>query len=174
MIAFRHCDRRFPFLWESAHQPPARWHAAGQGPVQYLADTPDGAWAEFLRHEEIVDEVDLAGVSRAMWAVDVTESEFASPELAEAVVTGPPDSYAGCQEEAERLRAQGAKALRAPSSALDAGAAAGWRVAEGLRRGEPRDGQTYVLFGARPAVLGWMVVGRGRPPAELLEQVRHY
>ena len=66
MIAFRHCDRRWPFLWESAVQPQARWHGDGEGPVQYLADTPDGAWAEFLRHEEITDEADLAGVSRAL------------------------------------------------------------------------------------------------------------
>ena len=71
MIAFRHCDRRWPFLWESAVQPQARWHGEGEGPVQYLADTPDGAWAEFLRHEEITDEADLAGVSRALWAVSV-------------------------------------------------------------------------------------------------------
>jgi hypothetical protein len=46
-MLFRHTDPRFPFLWESTDQPPARWHDRGEGPVQYLADTPDGAWAEF-------------------------------------------------------------------------------------------------------------------------------
>ena len=62
MILFRHCDRRFPFQWDAASQPAARWHADGEGPAQYLADTPVGAWAEFLRHEGITDEADLSGV----------------------------------------------------------------------------------------------------------------
>ena len=64
MILFRHADPRFPFLWETASQPAGRWHAPGEGPVHYLADTPDGAWAEFLRHEEIRDPEDLAGIRR--------------------------------------------------------------------------------------------------------------
>jgi hypothetical protein len=34
-------------------QPPMRWHGPGEGPVQYLSDTPTGAWAELLRHEEV-------------------------------------------------------------------------------------------------------------------------
>jgi hypothetical protein len=53
MIVFRHADPSLPFLWEDVGQPPARWHGDGDGPVQYFTDTPDGAWAEFLRHEEI-------------------------------------------------------------------------------------------------------------------------
>ena len=71
MILFRHCDRRFPFLWESSAQPGARWHAEGEGPVQYFADTPSGAWAEFLRHEGVREEKDLGGIRRALWAVEV-------------------------------------------------------------------------------------------------------
>ena len=58
MIVFRQTDHRYPFLWESAEQPPGRWHGAGEGPAHYCADTPDGAWAEFLRHEEIGDAAD--------------------------------------------------------------------------------------------------------------------
>ena len=53
MILFRHADPRFPFLWETADQPGARWHGDREGPAHYFADTPDGAWAEFLRLEEI-------------------------------------------------------------------------------------------------------------------------
>ncbi len=66
MIGFRQCDSRWPFLWESAEQPGARWNAPGEGPVHYFADTPDGAWAEFIRHEEITDPVDLATVRRSL------------------------------------------------------------------------------------------------------------
>ena len=41
-IGFRHADHRYPFLWESNAQSAGRWHADGEGPVQYLADTPTG------------------------------------------------------------------------------------------------------------------------------------
>ena len=68
MIAFRHADPRFPFLWEDSSQPAGRWNTAGQL-THYFTDTPDGAWAEFLRHEEIFDPEDLLTVRRAPWAV---------------------------------------------------------------------------------------------------------
>jgi hypothetical protein len=66
VIVYRHADTRLPFLWESSEQPAARWHGDGEGPVQYFSATPDGAWAEFLRHEEITEPSDLEGVRRAM------------------------------------------------------------------------------------------------------------
>ena len=71
MIGFRHADIRLPFLWEGPDQPPGRWHGEGEGPVHYFADTPDGAWAEFLRHEGITDPDDLDTVRRALWAVEL-------------------------------------------------------------------------------------------------------
>ncbi len=73
MIGFRHADPRYPFLWEGADQPAARWHATGDGPAHYFSDTPDGAWAELLRHEEISDPDDLATIRRTLWAVDLGE-----------------------------------------------------------------------------------------------------
>lgn len=79
MMCFRHCDRRWPFLWEIRDQPAARWHHDGDGPAQHVADTPDGAWAEFVRHEEITEEIDLAGVSRALWSVHVDVSAAVGP-----------------------------------------------------------------------------------------------
>ena len=44
VIVFRNVDSRMPFLWEDDRQPAARWHGDGEGPVAYLAETPDGAW----------------------------------------------------------------------------------------------------------------------------------
>ena len=70
-LGFRHCDPRFGFLWTTPAQPAARWHGHGEGPANYFADTPSGAWAEFLRHEGIVDPEDLAGVRRSLWAVEL-------------------------------------------------------------------------------------------------------
>ena len=52
MIAFRHADPRFPFLREDSSQHVGRWNGTGEL-THYFCDTPDGAWAEFLRHEEI-------------------------------------------------------------------------------------------------------------------------
>ena len=73
MMGFRHTDPRYPFLWEDTSQPAGRWHSQDERPVQYFCDTPDGAWAEFLRHEEITEPEDLRTIRRALWAVDLGE-----------------------------------------------------------------------------------------------------
>lgn len=172
MIGFRHADPRCPFLWEGAGQPAARWHAAGDGPTHYFCDTPDGAWAEFLRHEEISDPDDLPTIRRALWAVDVGDPALASPDLPREVLTGGRRSYPSCQAEASRLRRMGASGLEAPTAALAPGGARGWRVDGGLQPGEPRDGRVFVLFGRRPELVGWRATAAGRPGEDLLAVVR--
>jgi hypothetical protein len=173
MIGFRHSDSRFPFLWERADQPPARWHGSGQGPAQYIADTPAGAWAEFLRHEGITEVEDLQGVSRALWAIDIDEGNFEKPDLSDDILYGGELYYPECQAEAERLRAAGTTALQAPSAALNPGAANGYVVNNGIQSAPPSDGQVFVLFGARPTTVGWLIVDHGSPPASVLPLVRH-
>ncbi len=175
MILFRHCDRRFPFLWETTDQPGARWHSEGEGPVQYFTDTPTGAWAEFLRHEGITDEADLEGVRRALWAIETPIHQFdvRKPSLSPAVLRGGLDSYDACQREARRLRAAGAVAILAPSAALEAGGAGGFQVEGGERDGAPRDGIVYVVFGRQPQCVGWPVVEGGAAPSRILPRVRH-
>lgn len=173
MIVYRHSDPRFPFLWETPDQPTARWHVAGEGPVHYLADTPDGAWAEFLRHEGISEPKDLDGIQRALWAIELKRQPHATPALPSRIVTGGLDSYPRCQQEARRLRAQGAKAFKAPSAALKPAGARGWVVEAGLQEGPPRDGTVYVLYGAQPRMVGWKATDAGRPPSYLLRRVRH-
>lgn len=174
MITFRNCDCRYPFLWESPEQPAGRWNCADDGPVQYVADTPDGAWAEFLRHEEIKDELDLAGVRRGLWAIDVSLEGLRTPDLPDATMTGDPSTYPRCQEEARRLRDEGSRGITAPSAALLAGSAGGYRVAGGSQDGRRRDGRVHVLFGAQPDAVGWAVVAEGYPPVEILGRVRHF
>ena len=120
MIVFRHADPRFPFLWEGANEPPARWHAMGEGPVHYFAETADGAWAEFLRHGGITDPADLVGVGRSIWAIALPRLPRTRPSLAGAVLAGDESSYDACRREARRLRARGARGLIAPSAAIDA------------------------------------------------------
>lgn len=172
MIAYRHADPRFPFLWESAGQPPARWHGVGDGPVQYFSSTPDAAWAEFLRHEEITDPADVAAVTRSLWAVEVPDGTFASPDLPVATLVGGPASYPACRAEAGRLRAAGAMGLVAPSAALDRRTGSGFRTDAGLRPGPRREESVVVLFGPRPDLVGWAACFEGRPRPELIGRVR--
>lgn len=176
MKLFRHTDPRFPFLRESSDQPPARWNGQGEGPVQYLADTPDGAWAEFLRHEGITDVEDLPGIERDLWAVRLppgTEPNL-TPALPAAVLEGGQESYPACREEAWRLRGMGLPGFVAPSAALLPESAGGWRVDQGtLQPGPPRDGQVVVLFGSRSNLAGWCACFRGRPSPRILPKVRH-
>jgi hypothetical protein len=173
MIVYRHADPRFPFLWESAGQPPARWHAEDEGPVQYFADTPDGAWAEFLRHEGIGEESELANVRRAIWAVEVPDDLAAAvPRLPVTLLTGGLATYEACRREARRLRANGAPALRAISAALLPGGARGCKVDGGLQPAGNRDGIVLAVFGARPDFTGWMAAFTGRPRTDLVRRVR--
>ena len=142
--------------------------------MQYLADTPSGAWAELLRHEEIKDPAELSGVRRALWAVDLPQPPRAEPSLSQAELLGDRGSYGACQQEARRIKATGAPGLRAASAALLPGAASGWRVDGGLHQAAARDGLVYALFGRRPDLVGWPVVREGAPPEDLLPRVRHF
>jgi hypothetical protein len=173
VIAYRHADPRYPFLWESAAQPPARWHDQGEGPVQYLATTPDAAWAELLRHEEITDPADVATIERALWAVEIPDSVLVVPELPSRVTRGGIDSYPACRREARRLRSVGVQGIRAPSAAVRASTGSGFRVTNGLRGGPTRSEETLVLFGLRPELVGWAACAVGRPREDLLPRVRH-
>jgi hypothetical protein len=173
MILFRHADPRFPFLWENADQPSARWHESGDGPVHYFADTPDGAWAEFIRHEDIQTPEELDGIGRALWVVEVPDLDDARAELQENILFGGFESYAECRAEAARLRSLGLQGFRVASAALLPGGARGWIVDGGLREGPSRDGDVYVLFGRRPDLVGWRTVDEGRPHQGLLSRVRY-
>lgn len=175
MIWFRHSDPNFPFLWEDGEQPAARWHADGDGPAHYFADTSDGAWAEFIRHEEIKDPDDLVGVRRAIWAVEVRDEPSESVALPKATLLGGQPSYSACQAEAKRLRdVHGVKRILVPSAALLPGGAAGHLVDGGLRAAPARDGVVTVLFGRRPDLIGWAAAHEGRPREDLLKNVRHF
>ncbi len=141
--------------------------------MQYFADTPTGAWAELLRHEEITDPADLAGISTRLWAVQIGEVEMREPKLPLAALTSAPDEYEVCRLEARRLRATGAAWLVTVSAALQAGEAAGFHVSTaGLIRAAPRDGRVVVHFGVLPEAEGWCAADAARPDADLLGYIR--
>jgi RES domain len=175
MIVFRQTDPRYPFLWTDANQPAGRWHTEGEGPVHYFADTPDGAWAEFLRHEEITDPEDVPTIRRALWAVEIEDQKGTAVSLPADVLTGGIDSYPRCQAHARELRAAGARRLVAPSAALLPAGASGREVVDGVERtARPRDGRVIVLIGSSKGVVGWRAVEHGAPAVDLLPRVRHF
>jgi len=176
VIAFRHGDPRFPFFVETDSQPAARWHAAGEGPVQYLADTPDGAWAEFLRHEEITDPADLAGVRRRVWAIelDLSAEVEMGTTMEPSIGRADPWSYPECQAVARDLRRSGATCLRALSAALQPGAARGQITDGGLREAAERDGVVWALIGPRRNLRGWAAADGGAPTERVLDLVAHF
>jgi hypothetical protein len=174
MIGFRNSDPRWPFLRSDVTQPAARWHALGDGPANYFADTAVGAWAEFLRHEEIKDPADLAGVQRSLWAVEIPDTGYGAPALADATLRGDKTTYPRCQAEARRLRATGRAGVRAPSAALLSGAASGWSCTPNEAPAAARDGFVYVLFGPPGGLVGWPVVEAGHPPVRILPLVNHF
>lgn len=173
MIGYRHADPRYPFLWETRRQPAGRWHDMGDGPVHYLASTPDAAWAELLRHEEVTDPEDVATIRRAMWVVEVPDDTLPAARLPLRVLRGDEASYEACRREARRLRSTGAPGLRAPSAAVVSTTGSGHRVEDGLRTGPRRPEETMVLFGPRPDLIGWAACQVGQPRADILRRVRH-
>lgn len=177
MIVFKHADHRYPFLWSNKNQPEARWHKLGDGPVHYFSDTPDGAWAEFLRHEEIKDKKDLLGIKRTIWAVEIKDKKFIKPKLPKKIMTGSKKTYLQCQEEAKRLRENNAIQIIAPSAALLPNAARGWIVKNSRQQPAPlptKKGNTIILFGKRLDIIGWVAACNGQPDPELLKSIRHF
>ena len=173
MIAYRHTDPRFPFLREHVPRSAGRWNTPDEL-THYLCDTPDGAWAEFLRHEEIVEAEDLLTIRRDLWAVEIGDEPGTRPELPPQTLAGGPATWPDCQREASRLRRQGEAGITALSAALQPGAAHGWRVEGGLRRGRAGHGKVFALFGPRPDLVGWAAAASGHPSENLLPRVRHY
>lgn len=169
LIAFRQTDYDMPF-WARDNSFPARWNAAGDPPTQYWSLHPDGAWAEYLRQEEIEDDAGAACIRRAIWTSRVPRGTFVDlrdPDT--CTVHGvDPDAltaadWAPCQALAVRLREGGCPGVLSPSAALA--------------------GHTNLtIFGARRAI-DWQrrpvlhsqipatIVAIGRPPVGLAGRV---
>jgi len=144
-LGFRVCDRRHPFLWSGAGQASGRWNRTGDQPVHYLASTPTVAWAEWIRHQEITDPGDLAGVAAALWAVLIP------------------------QEWGTRGLDPVALPLHHSDKVLPA-----VRVSNGSEQPErlAMPAQVILLWCEARLLPGWCCVPEGRPGAELLPLVR--
>ncbi len=180
-LGFRVCDRRYPFLWQTAGQQAGRWNCAGDDPVHYLASSPTVAWAEWIRHQEIEDPADLAGVAAALWAVLIPEAwsdqDLRAVDLSmELVLDITPEAEAARLALVDQLKAQGAQGLLAPTAALHHSDAAlpCTRVRDGSEEADalPTPAQVILLWCAAELLPGWCCVSEGRPAPELLPLVR--
>jgi RES domain-containing protein len=171
LVAFRYTNYDTPF-WVRENTLEGRWHATGDGPTQYLSLSPDGAWAELARAQDLHTEDDLELVHMPIWAGLITQqrvvdySDFSVVEAggfpADALID---DDYTRCQLEASRLRAEGYAGVLAPSAALPG--------TLNLTLFGPRLPSTW---GAPPDLrssIPTCVVAVGSPPRGLAPRVRH-
>src|ERR1700691_4382982 len=104
MILYRHVAIGRPFLWESSTQHGARWHQEGERPVHYFADTPDGAWAEFLRQLDVNDIEEIQFLRRDIWAINVEVEPEDVRRIPRSTLTGDKSTYRQCQAIAKEFR----------------------------------------------------------------------
>jgi RES domain-containing protein len=172
-VAFRYSNYDVP-LWARANTRDGRWHRARTTPTQYLSLSVDGAWAELVRWENLRTPEELAFVRMPMWELSLKESriaDYASFDSADAAGFPPDalvdDDYSRCQDEGDRLRAQGYRGVMAPSASCP---------------GEVN----LTLFGPRVAI-EWRATGQllasfvptkqiavGQPPEAVLTRVRYH
>jgi hypothetical protein len=170
-VAFRWTDYDVPF-WARNNTQPGRWHRSDDGPTQYLSVTPEAAWAELIRAENLRDESELELVRIPLWVAKINQARLVDYRIFDrAEAAGfPPDALidedkSRCQDEGRRLRDLGYQGVLSPSAAL-------------------AGGLSLTLFGGRVAV-SWdaapslasaipaKVLSRGAPPPELLALVRY-
>jgi RES domain-containing protein len=173
-VVFRYANYDTP-LWVRPNSSPGRWNVAGDPPTQYFSSSANAAWAELARAENLVDAGELAMASTIMWAVDlhteaiVDYTDFDKAKWAglspESLIS---DDYASCQNERNRLVANGYRGILGPSAALPGA-------------------MSLTVFGARAAsqwgvlprlasCMACCAVARGAPAdcVRLVEQVRYF
>jgi hypothetical protein len=123
-VAFRHSRFPTPF-WARPNAQPGRWHAPGDGPTQYLSLSPEGAWAELIRREDVSDDDAVAAIRVPIWIASIAADGLADyRDLGRAEAAGlsaealVDEDYGPCQREGRRLRSLGYDGVITPSAAL--------------------------------------------------------
>lgn len=113
-------------LWVSPNSRPGRWNNPEGGTVaQYCALDVAGAIAEMVRSEDLRDVEAARELRVDIWEMRIDEGaliDYSSPSLAvdqgfgwEALVS---NQWRQCQEEGQRILAEGGRGVLAPSAAL--------------------------------------------------------
>lgn len=123
-VVFRYSAYDTP-LWARNNRDPGRWHVPADGATQYLSLSPDGAWAELARAENLLSDQEVAQIRMPIWALRLSQQnlvDYSSFDKAEAAGFLPDalidDDYTRCQAEGRRLRQRGYAGVVTPSAAL--------------------------------------------------------
>lgn len=179
-LAYREVDPRWPPLYRAAGeltptQESGRWHRQGEGYAQYMSLDPTGAWAEFIRREEIRDEERRHAASRNLWRVTVEETDIADLSTFERFEECDLDpqlavgDWNASQRLADALLEAGYRGLLTPSAALPGAVnltVFGERYEVEISTGvvAPRNPNPQLWY---PVVL---VASSARPPRRAMEQ----
>ncbi len=169
-VYFRQTDYDTPF-WALPNSVAGRWNTVHEAPTQYWAQSPEVAWAERMRQEEIRDKATAATLRTTLWVatfqelriVDLTAGVPEGAGVTRADLTS--QDYGPCQNLATELRASGVRGVLAPSAAI-------------------RGGTALTLFGPRvdipwnekPMLRGEVAATRvalGSPPPGIVVRVLH-
>jgi hypothetical protein len=171
-VAFRWSNYDTP-LWVRSNSTAHRWNRTREAPTQYLSLSPEGAWAELIRAEELTSAPTVRLVQMPMWVLQVHETHIADYETFEkAEAAGfPPealvdDDHERCRAEATRLREHGFRGVLTPSAALPGDVNLtlfGPRLAVEWGCGD--DGRLSSFIPAKQLAVG-------HPPDDLLARVR--
>lgn len=169
-VGFRYSNYDAP-LWVRENSDEGRWHRPVDGPTQYLALSPAGAWAELIRHEGLTTEEEVAEVRTLLFIVRFDQTgvaDYRSFEQADLAGFEPAalvdENYSPCQEEGARLRREGYGGVLAPSAALP-----------GTLNLTLLGARYPVRWDARPllpSAVPAAAVARGAPPRGVVAQVR--
>lgn len=168
-VLFRYSSCDVPF-WVLPNTGPGRWNVAGDPPTQYWSGSPDAAWAELIRSEELRTEAEVDLVSMPLWVCRFPFAELVdlrddaaqrAAGLALEDLIG--ESWSACQRAGAVLR-QSHRGVIAPAAALDGH--------ENVTIFGPKRmidwRERHALASAVPAA----VVAVGKPRAGLVERVR--
>jgi RES domain-containing protein len=168
LVAFRYCSYDVPF-WVRPNTREGRWNRIGDPPTQYWALSPEAAWAELIRHEDLRTEEALAELRMPMWVCRVPATGIV--DLCDPAVRArygltlddlTDEDWTACQCASATLR-QEVRGVIAPSAALPG--------ARTLTLFGPR---RLIALEDRPALASAVpgaVVAIGRPPPGLLVRI---
>ncbi|MFT4036356.1 MAG: RES family NAD+ phosphorylase [Patulibacter sp.] len=167
-VYFRQTDYDTPF-WTRANSCAGRWNTALSRPTQYWAASPEVAWAERLRAEEISDEPAASQLRTPIWAARFAEAGILDlrdgvPRALRLTATELTGAHEPCRTVAEQLCGAGVRGIIAPSAAIDGHDALtlfGPRVDIDWR-------EQPLLVGEVPTT----IVAVGAPPPGLLARLR--
>lgn len=170
LTLFRYSSYDVPF-WVKPNTRPGRWNLANEAPTQYWSMTPDAAWAELIRAENLQTEQELDEVRMPIWASRVPAAglidlgvDATRERLGTSLAELSSEDWASCQQLGRELRHAGHLGVISPCAALEGH----WNVTIfGPRR--------QIDWRDRPALARTVpaaIAAVGRPPRGLLDRVR--